>query len=159
MNKNLTILVDFDHTLFDTEKFVKLRSGNSKKIDYSKLLYPDALVFITYANSKGTTILFSEGEIPFQKEKIKGTGIEKLFNGGVRILPSFSKMSKLEEWKAENLILVDDKPEIIEEAVKRGFLTIRVRRGRYASVDTQNPADFTVKSLREIVDKNLLESI
>ena len=159
MNKNLTILVDFDHTLFDTGKFVKFRSKNPKELNYSDFLYPDAIPFIIYASGKGTTVLFSEGEVDFQKEKINGTGIEKLFNGGVRVLPSFSKMSSLKEWKGRKLVLIDDKPEVIKDAAKKSFLTIRVRRGRYVNVDTQNLADFTVKSLREIVDKNLLESI
>ena len=159
MNKNLTILVDFDHTLFDTGKFVKFRSKNPKELNYSDFLYPDAISFIIYAGSKGTSVLFSEGEVDFQKEKIKGTGIEKLFNGGVRVLPSFSKMASLGEWEGKKIVLIDDKPEVIEEAAKNGFLTIRVRRGRYADLDTQNLADFTVKSLREIIDKNLLESV
>ncbi len=159
MNRILTILIDFDHTLFDTEKFVKYLSENPEELNYADFLYPDAIAFIDYANSKGTTVLFSEGEPEFQKEKIRESGIEELFKGGVKILPSFSKMENLEEWKNKALVFVDDKPEVIDEAGKKGFLTIRVKRGKYADVETRKPAKYTVGSLAEIVEKDLLPKV
>lgn len=160
MERNWQILVDFDHTLFDTEKFKVARLESPEKINYKDFLYPDALDFIKYASKFGKAILFSEGEPDFQKEKIDGTEIEKLFSGGVKIYPSYSKIGELLKIAQENeIILIDDKPDVIDEAISAGCKVIRVRRGKYANEETKLKPEFVVEGLSEIVSKNLLQRI
>jgi UDP-N-acetylmuramate--alanine ligase len=154
--EKVTILVDFDHTLFDTEKYAEARSVR-KINDYKEFLYPDAVDFIKYASSFGEMVLFSEGDVPFQKEKIKGTGIENLFSGGVKIFPSYSKMKNLDNLKTgDKVVLIDDKPEVTDYGISKGFTVIRVRRGKYSSEEAINEPNFVVKSLSEIIDKDIL---
>lgn len=160
MDNKTVILVDFDHTLFDTEKFVKFLESSPKEIDYKEFLYDDALDFINYASRFGKLMLFSEGEVGFQKEKIKGTGIENLFLGGFHIFPSYTKSGKLLKiTNIKNTILIDDKPEIIDTATSLGMRVVRIRRGKYANDETKSEPNFEVKNLSELVEGNLLNRI
>ena len=66
------ILIDFDHTLFDTTAFREKHNANVKAdTDFSELLYPDAMAFLEYAEGFGKLCLYSEGPVEFQKEKIR----------------------------------------------------------------------------------------
>lgn len=157
MSKDVTILVDFDHTLFDTTQFANSISGSPKAVDYKDFLYPDALPFLEYASEFGDLTLFSEGEIEFQKEKIDGVGIEKFFTDGIKILPSYTKVSELTKMSnAVNLIMIDDKPEVVDQAISLGFKVIRINRGKYAGVNSKLKPNFVVESLAELVKKDLL---
>ncbi|OGM88671.1 hypothetical protein A2594_03065 [Candidatus Woesebacteria bacterium RIFOXYD1_FULL_41_28] len=158
MGRKTTILVDFDHTLFDTERYVREKSA-SDHVDYKEFLYPDTLAFIKYASDFGEAVLFSEGDVEFQREKISGTGIESLFSGGVKIFPSFSKMENLDDMVLNGkVIIVDDKPEVVDYGISKGFTVIRVRRGKYSDEESKNQPDFVVKSLSEIIEKDILQS-
>lgn len=157
MDNKSTILVDFDYTLFDTTRFVDYISTSPKSVDYKDFLYPDALGFLEYASEFGNLTLFSEGEIEFQKEKIEGTGIEKLFSGGIKILPSYTKVNELTKMSnSTNLIMIDDKPDVVDQAISLGFKAIRINRGKYADVNTKLKPNLVVGSLSEIVKKDLL---
>ena len=159
MDNNLVVLVDFDYTLFDTEKFVQFLSTSPSSIDYKNFLFPDALPFIEYASKFAKLTLFSEGEPEFQKEKIEGTGIENLFSGGVKIFPSYSKMKNLDNLKTDaKVVLIDDKPEVVDYGISKGLTVIRIRRGKYSSEESMKEPNFVVKSLSEIVDKDILRS-
>ena len=159
MDNNLVVLVDFDYTLFDTEKFVQFLSSSPNSVDYKNFLFPDALPFIEYASKFADLTLFSEGELEFQEEKVEGTGIDELFLGGVKILPSFTKIDELTKiGSGKNVILIDDKPDIVDEAVSLGFKVIRVKRGKYAKSETKSKPSFVVGSLSEIVEKDLLRN-
>lgn len=161
MNKNkLTIFVDFDYTLFDTTKFVEFLSSSPNNINYKDFLYSDALDFIGYASKFGELTLFSEGEVDFQREKIISTGIDKLFSGGIKIFPSYSKAANFVHLEdGQKAILIDDKPEIIDQGISLGYQTIRVKRGKYVSQETKESPRFVVDNLSEIVERNLLQGI
>jgi FMN phosphatase YigB (HAD superfamily) len=160
LTKNVVILVDFDYTLFDTAKFVEFLSNSPKTINYKDFLFSDALEFISYASSFGNLVLFSEGDVNFQKEKITGTGIGKLFSGGVKIFSSFSKMEDLSNVvTSQKVILIDDKPGVIDKGIFMGYSTIRIRRGKYANKETKNKPDFVVDNLSNLVTKDLLRII
>lgn len=160
MDKKLIILIDFDHTLFDTTRFVESLSSSPKKVNYKDFLYSDALEFINYASDFGDLILFSEGDVDFQKKKIDGTGIGELFSGGVKIFPSYSKMQNLANITiGERVILIDDKPEVIDKGISMGYHIIRVKRGKHRDEEMKNKPDFVVSSLSEIVAEDILRSI
>ncbi len=158
MEKGVKIFIDFDHTIFNTGEFVKHLSDSPAHINYKDFLYPDAIPFIKYASGFGDTVLFSEGDKKFQMEKIIGTGIEKFFTDGVQIFSSFSKMNVVNE-SEKKVVLIDDKPEVIEAGVAKGFFVVRVRRGRYKDLETKVVPKYVVGSLQEIIDKNLLKSV
>lgn len=160
MDKKVTILVDFDHTLFDASKFVKFLSDSPETIDYKSFLYPDSLKFIDYASKFGNLTLFSEGEVEYQKEKIEATEVGKLFPGGVKIFPSYSKVQDLTKISSGGkIILIDDKPDVVDQAISMGCKVIRVKRGKYSGEETKTKPDFVVSSLAEIVAKDVLRSI
>lgn len=156
MDKKFEMFIDFDHTIFNTEEFAKYLSTSPKQINYKEFLYPDAISFIKYASGFGKTVIFSEGDPAFQKEKIDGSGIAE-FASCVQIFPSYSKMTELKSQGAE-IILIDDKPEVVDEAIDKGVTVIRVRRGKYKDVETKREPKFVVSSLQEIVDRDLLKS-
>jgi FMN phosphatase YigB (HAD superfamily) len=83
-----------------------------------------------------------------------------LFTGGVKIFPSYSKMNELFKIpEGEKTILVDDKPEVVDQAVSLGYKVIRVKRGKYAADETKLKPDFVVVSLAEIISKDILSQI
>lgn len=160
MDKKKIILIDFDYTLFDTDKFVKYLQRAPEIINFKDFLYPDALEFINYASKIDEITLFSEGDENFQKAKIVGTGIGKLFPGGVKILPSFTKVQELLKISRNgNVVLIDDKPEVVDSALSMGCKVIRVKRGKYEKDDTKTKPNQTVGTLSEIINKDLLRSI
>lgn len=154
MDKKFEMFIDFDHTIFNTEEFAKYLSTSPKQINYKEFLYPDAVSFIKYASGFGKTVIFSEGDPAFQKEKIDGSGIAE-YATDVQIFPSYSKMDGLKSPEAK-IILIDDKPEVIDEAIEKGITVIRVKRGKHRDVETRNEPKYVVSSLQEIIDKDLL---
>lgn len=160
MDKKATILVDFDHTLFDVTKLIKFLSDSPETIDYKSFLYADSLEFIDYASKFGNLILFSEGKVEYQKEKIEATEVGKLFSGGVKIFPSYSKMQDLAKISSRGkIILIDDKPDVVDQAISMGCKVIRVKRGKYRGERTKTKPNFVVGSLAEIIAKDVLQSI
>lgn len=156
----ITILVDFDYTLFDTDKFVKYLQDSPEVINFNDFLFSDVNEFLDYASKFGELTLFSEGDLDFQKAKINGSGIVNLFSGGIKILPSYTKVMELEKIEnKENVILIDDKPEVVDKAVSLGIKVIRVKRGKYKEEGTKSSPNLVVNSLSEIVEKDLLKNI
>lgn len=140
MNKAYTFLVDLDHTLYDVEK------GS---------LYSDAIGFVDFLTNHGKTILFTEGEVSFQKEKVSRLNLKKHFSS-VRIFDSYSKMSEtVNDYKDEKIVLIDDNPEVVEEANKRGWVTIRIKRGKYENVSSKS--DYLVSDLNSIKKFKIFE--
>ncbi len=152
--KSTLILIDFDHTLFNTEKFKKAIKREAIP-RYRGFLYKDALEFLDYAKKFGKLILFSEGEADFQRKKIKKSGVLKFFSK-VKIYPTDSKAQNFVEFQGERIILIDDKPKIADEAISVGLSVIRVRRGKYKSINTRFTPAIEVKSLKEIIRRDLL---
>ncbi len=159
MDKNI-ILIDFDHTLFNTNKFVENVDKLGKDVNYKSFLYPDAEEFVTYASKYGTPVLFSEGEVNFQLEKIKNTGIDKLFKENVKVYPSYEKMLDIKKLTAgHDVVLIDDKPEVVDMAISWGYKVIRIKRGRYIESNSNLLPTHEVDSLKAIISKDLLKKI
>jgi len=155
------IYIDFDYTLFNVFKFVQDRKkGSLTDGKYSKYLYSDAAPFINYAKKFGTPYIFSEGEVGFQKEKIFKTGINQLFGDNLKIYGSYEKMLQVRtEDVKDKVILVDDNPETITEALKLGWKAIRIKRGKYKEGESMLKPDYTVTTLKQIVENNLLSKL
>ncbi len=156
----MQILIDLDYTLLDTEKLRKNIKDNITDFDYKDLLYPDALAFISYSSKYGTPTLFSEGKIDFQKEKIKRTGLEKIFGKNIKIYSSYKKIFDLAKVVRDgDIVLIDDKPDIIDHAITLGMKTVRVRRGKYQEVDTKSKPLYEVNNLSDVIRQDLLRGL
>src|SRR3972149_3425885 len=73
------ILLDFDHTLFDTDRFfwVDLKSAFS---DLRPYLFPDVLEFLDAARYRGfELILLSFGDPAWQNYKVRASGLTPYF--------------------------------------------------------------------------------
>lgn len=161
INKKI-ILIDFDYTLFNTSKFIKdkklIDKGNS--ISLKKYLYPDAEKFLKYSSKFGRLILFSEGEDGFQKAKIEGVNLSKYFSGKIKVYKPYAKMKEFKKFtNKKNIILIDDKPNAIDAAIKLGAVAIRVRRGKYANIKGKLKPTYIVQSLKSFVDRDILRKV
>lgn len=162
--KSTLILIDFDHTLFNTTRFKKELKEGRKRFNYRKFLYPDSKKFISYATKYGTPTLFSEGDVNFQKNKIIKTGMKDFFGVNIKIYPSsleIGKMDKINKLAAnyQKVILIDDKPEIVSKALALDYKVIRVKRGKYREIKTAIHPTFEVENLKEIIRQDLLSDI
>lgn len=143
MKKNsYLVLLDFDGVLYDIE---------------NKKLYSDAIKFTEWLLSKQETILFTEGDRETQKKKIKDTGVDKIFKNNIRIYEPYSKMKSIQkELDRRKVVLIEDNPENIEQAVQNGWKTVRIRRGRYSDVESIEKPDTSVNNLEQLMEKGLL---
>lgn len=158
MAKN-QILIDFDNTLFDTESFKKELAKKGELKDLSMFVYPDVTRFIDYAKIYGVPILFTEGDLSLQKEKILKSGIDELF-GTVKVFDSYTKIENLKkDFQVGSTVIIDDKPDFVKDAFAFGFKVIRVKRGKYSNVIADVPEDFVAESLDEIIEKDLIRKI
>ncbi len=159
MDKNKTFLIDFDHTLFNVNEFVRDRDLGKLK-EYKNYLYPDVLEFILYAKRHGKAVLFSEGEHGFQNEKIEKSGVKELFGKDVEIYPSLTKVAGIRNYGTKDKILViDDKPEVIDNVLEMGYKAIRVKRGKYAEKECSLVPTAEVDNLSEIIRQDLFSKI
>lgn len=147
------ILFDIDNTLFNTMLF--------KKTDFKIFsVYEEVFEVLKQLSTIADLGIFSEGEIAFQKQKLRQTNIEKYFlEEHINIVPK--KIHAIEDlirkYKNHNeVFLVDDKLMILPE-IKKDFpsvFTIWIKRGEYAL--TQPPIkgfspDAEVESLKEVI--------
>lgn len=134
MKENKIFLVDLDHTLYNV---------------FENCLYDDAIELINFLKSKGKTILFTEGDADTQKGKIKRFKLENVFRDDILVYDSYSKMSRSPNFLVGNKVyLIDDNPNVINEAKSKNWTTIRVKRGRY--INEKTDADYEVSDLKSI---------
>lgn len=159
--KNATLFVDFDHVLFNTEEFRKELTPQKMPSRVEKFLYDDALNFLKYAEKNCRLILFTEGKEDFQNEKLEKSGILGLINfDEVLVLPAEMKTKKIPTLRkiyGEKLFLIEDKPVNVDTAIDAGLIVVRVRRGKYENEETKRKLTYEVKSLKEIIDRRILE--
>lgn len=147
------VLFDIDNTLFNTLRF--------KQTDLQLFsLYEDTLETLDALKDIADLGIFSEGEIAFQKKKLRETNIEHYFlQEHTHIFEK--KLDAIEtlikKYKENNHVyLIDDKLAILPEVKKAcpSVFTIWMKRGEYAL--TQPPIagytpDATIESLQEAV--------
>lgn len=145
------ILFDIDYTLFDTGKF--------KESDLTEFILYDEVIDVLHQLGQHAVLgIFSEGELDFQKAKLVNTMIHAHFSEDhLHIVSSKNKTiaEVLKQYEKKNVILVDDKIEILEMAKKLSphLVTIWVKRGPFASNAASSfSPDVSVETLDEILE-------
>lgn len=104
---------------------------------YERYLFPATLATIEYLKKLGRVAILSDGDPAFQPAKIARSGLAQAVDGYVLVYPH--KEEHLPEittaFAADQYVLVDDKPGVIERVATRLTLpltTVFVRQGKYA---------------------------
>ena len=161
-NSKKIILIDLDHTLFNTQEFRKVLNLPDKQVNYRSFLYNDALPFIKYVSKYGTPVLFTEGDMDFQNQKIEKSGLKKVFGRDIKVFPACGKARNnalTDDQELIGRVLIDDKPEVLDKAISLGYKTIRVRRGKYKLLNGRMRPDYVVSDLKSIIKKDLFKKL
>ncbi len=131
-------------------------------VDYpfADRLYPGALAVLERAQTWGTTVILSDGDVVFQPRKVQRSGLWDAVRG--RVLIYIHKELMLTEvarrYPAHHYVLVDDKPRIlaaVKERWRERVTTVFPRQGHYArdqrSVDAYPQAQITVERIGDLV--------
>ena len=152
MTKQKVILFDIDYTLFNTDVF---KETQLKKHS----VYNEVHDILKKLSKISKLVIFSEGEIDFQKTKLDKTDIKRYFNEhNIHIFKNKTDGLQLvlRKYSHGQIFFVDDKLSILFDAKKMlpEIFTIWVKRGIYAK--NQKPIsrfkpDTEVENLKEIV--------
>lgn len=137
---NKIVLLDIDDTLFNTEKLI-----NSSFFVYE--LYKEVTRALYELSTIASLGIFSQGEIAFQKKKLRETNIEQYFSDDHIHIMEF-KLEMMQEiletyHNKGKVFVIDDRLENLHMAKKSApfIFTIWMKRGRYANIQEQK-ADF-----------------
>ena len=132
-------------------------------VDYpfANRLFPNSLDAVEYVRQFGKPVILSDGDVVFQPQKIRRSGLFDAFDGSVLIYvhKEFELDDVAERYPADHYVLVDDKLRILT-AVKKIWgdrvTTVFPRQGHYALdeklVSSFPPADRTINRIGELVD-------
>lgn len=127
---------------------------------FADRLYPGALEVIRHLSAVGPTVILSDGDVVFQPNKVRRSGLLQAVDG--RVLIYIHKEQQLddlqERYPARHYVLIDDKLRILT-AVKRAWgrkvTTIFPRQGHYArdpkELAAHPPADLTVEAIGDLL--------
>ena len=132
-------------------------------IDYpfANRLYPNSLDAVDYVKQFGKPVILSDGDVVFQPQKIRRSGLFDAFDGAVLIYvhKEYELDDVAQRYPAEHYVLVDDKLRILT-AVKTIWggrvTTVFPRQGHYALdeklVSSFPPADITVERIGDLIN-------
>jgi FMN phosphatase YigB (HAD superfamily) len=132
-------------------------------IDYpfANRLFPNSLDAVDHVKQFGKPVILSDGDVVFQPQKIRRSGLFDAFDGAVLIYvhKEYELDDVAERYPADHYVLVDDKLRILT-AVKKIWCdrvtTVFPRQGHYALdeqlVSSFPPADHTINRIGELVD-------
>ena len=152
-NTKPIVLFDIDYTLFDTALFKE-----SKLLTHK--IYKEVIEVLDNLNKIAILGIFSEGDIDFQRRKLRQTNIDKYFEKVHThiVLEKLDDLKRiLKSYEDRQVFFVDDKLNILYDA-KKSFpdvFTIWVKRGFYAENQKNIPGfkpDATVTNLEDVVE-------
>jgi hypothetical protein len=146
------VLLDIDDTLFNTALFIQSGLSDNKT-------YEEVRQVLDNLNTFATLGIFSEGEIQFQKTKLKKTDLVKFFEEkDVHIFDdkNINLKQTISKYKDSKIFLVDDRLGVLFSAKKneKRIFAIWIKRGRYAQSQKPIPdfiPDAQVANLSEVV--------
>ncbi len=153
MKNKAVVLFDIDYTLFDTDHF-------KGSLFTEHRIYKEVRDVLGKISKVGTVGIFSEGDIMFQKTKLKNTDIEKYFgkNNTHIVLDKLSNLGiVLRKYRNRKIFFIDDKLNVLHEAKKLLPLvfTIWIKRGLYARNQKEISGfkpDAAITNLKEVVN-------
>lgn len=115
--------------------------------DFVPRLFPRAIETVRHLKSLGLPLVLSDGDPVFQPMKIHQCGVTQAVDGRVLIFihKEQSLPSVVARFKAEQYVLIDDKPGILmrsKAALGDKLTTVHVLQGKYA-VDPTLAVDYT----------------
>jgi FMN phosphatase YigB (HAD superfamily) len=128
---------------------------------FASRLYPRSLDLIARLRTRGSVVIFSDGDVVFQPHKVEQSGLWAAVAGEVLIY--IHKEAMLDDverrYPAVRYVVVDDKLRIlaaIKSVWRDRVTTVFVRQGHYAAdpriLAQFPPADVTVDSIGAVVD-------
>lgn len=165
------LFLDFDRTLFDTERFyawlggerfsriLALTAGTIDPPDFAKLLYPDSIDFLKKARETHRLVLLSFAlNLTLQRKKVRGSGVVSYLDDV--IITDDPKGPVAKEYIARlgdpgwQHAFIDDAPENVSEMKETNpeMNVIRIARTYLTPEDIargKTPPDHVVKNLAE----------
>jgi FMN phosphatase YigB (HAD superfamily) len=140
----------------------KLLTVSHFLVDYpfANRLFPNSLDAVDRVKQFGRPVILSDGDVVFQPQKIRRSGLYDAFEGAVLIyVHKELELDDVEErYPADHYVLIDDKLRILT-AVKNAWghrvTTVFPRQGHYAldkkAVSKFPPADYTIDRIGDLV--------
>ena len=139
---------------------------SSYLVDYpfANRLYPASLDAIAHLDTRGQSVILSDGDVVFQPRKVQRSGLWEAVAGRVLIYIHKEQMLADVErhYAAHHYVMVDDKVRILAamKAIWQDRLTtVFVRQGHYAldkhTVSQYPAADITIERIGELADLDL----
>lgn len=128
---------------------------------FANRLFPNSLDAIDHVKQYGQPVILSDGDVVFQPQKVRRSGLHEAVEGAVLIY--IHKEHELDDvearYPADHYVFVDDKLRLLT-ALKRAWgrrvTTVFPRQGHYALDEKANssfpPADFTINRIGELVN-------
>ena len=167
------LFLDFDRTLFDTEKFyawlgsdrhagiLALMNGTREAPDFSRFLYPDTLPFLSSIRGEYRLVLLSYAQnTTLQRRKIRGAGMTPFFDD--ILITTKDKAEEAEAYIARFHqsgwihVFVDDDPLNIDHMKKQipSLCVVQIKREKTNDLASQDHrADTVVHDLSELSDR------
>lgn len=130
---------------------------------FANRLFPNSLDAVEHVKQFGRPVILSDGDVVFQPQKIRRSGLFDAFEGAALIyVHKEYELDDVEErYPADHYVLVDDKVRILT-AVKQVWgdrvTTIFPRQGHYAldekTVGSFPPPDHTIARIGELANLN-----
>lgn len=163
----MIFFLDFDRTLFDTEKFYNaleraliVPEDVLSISDIKNFLYADSLPFLDERKVAGDSlILASRGTIIIQKTKAEQSGILAYLSDALYVEPGTSKGSAIQAYLAEHPVVegekaffLDDTITELEEVQKQcpSVQSVRMRRASARNAGQEAPHLTEVKNFSEL---------
>jgi FMN phosphatase YigB (HAD superfamily) len=127
---------------------------------FANRLFPNSLDAVDHVKQFGRPAILSDGDVVFQPQKIRRSGLHDAFEGAVLIyVHKELELDDVEErYPADHYVLVDDKLRIltaVKHAWGRRVTTVFPRQGHYAfdekAISKFPPADYTIDRIGDLV--------
>ena len=141
-----------------------MMSGYLVDYPFANRLYPGSLDAIAHLDTRGQSVILSDGDVVFQPRKVQRSGLWEAVAGRVLIYIHKEQMLADVErhYPARHYVMVDDKVRILA-AMKAVWgprlTTVFVRQGHYAldeqTINQYPPADLTIERIGDLADYDL----
>ncbi|MBI2989888.1 MAG: hypothetical protein HYY51_01725 [Candidatus Magasanikbacteria bacterium] len=105
------------------------------EIRFADALYPKALHVLQHLKTLGTVLIFSEGDMVYQKLKIEQSGIAGTADGVLLFTHKLDHLPEIiKQYQSSHLVFIDDRDDKLMEIKKQApeAITIVVCQGHYA---------------------------